>query len=263
MQWLSSYYTSLCKNPQKFFIHMSPDTFNQVFVMVTNYWAHRFFHCDRARAWSWTVVCILIKMGYLSNGSSLLVRKNASFRKKTRYVLSEDRNWCSWSIKLSVSIITNFRQLSRQSFGPKFCVVWPRKMPASGWGSLCESSSFVPWFSTFVLRNVPRTVSKCVRICWFERNSSNLVRAPKMRDSVLLYSWDSFLVTLPSISSKTCAIYSSLILGTDVFRDWPFLGFSSCVSLVTAANFRFFLNVSMFLKGKCYSVMKTELFCIC
>ena len=30
--------------------------------------------------------------------------------------------------------------LSRQSFGPKLCVVWPRKMPASGWGSLWESS---------------------------------------------------------------------------------------------------------------------------
>ena len=138
------------------------------------------------------------------------------------------------------------RLLSRQSFGPKFCVVWPRKMPASGWGSLWESSSFVPWFSTFVLRNVPGTVSKCVCICWFERNSSNLNRAPKMRDSVLLNSWDSFLLTLPSISSETYVIYSSLILGTDVFRDWPFLGFSSCSSLVTAANFRLFLNVAIF-----------------
>ena len=98
------------------------------------------------------------------------------------------------------------RWLPRQSFGPKFCVVWPRKMPASGWGSLWASSSFVSWFSTFVFRNVPGTVSKCVCICWFERNSSNLVRAPKMRDSVLLNSWDSFLLTLPSISSETCVI---------------------------------------------------------
>ena len=80
-----------------------------------------------------------------------------------------------------------------------------------------------------------------------------------MRDSVLLNSWDSFLVTLPSTSSETCVIYSSLILGTDVLRDWPFLGCSSCVSLVTAASFRLFLNVVIFLKGKCYAVMKTEL----
>ena len=71
-----------------------------------------------------------------------------------------------------------------------------------------------------------------------------------MRDSVLLNSWDSFLVALPSTSPKTCLIYSLLILGTDVFRDWPFLGFSSCVSLVTAANFRLFLNAAIFLKGK-------------
>ena len=67
-----------------------------------------------------------------------------------------------------------------------------------------------------------------------------------MRDSVLLNSWDSFLVTLHSSSSGTCVIYSSLILGMDVFRDWPFLGCSSCVSLLTAANFRLFLNVAIF-----------------
>ena len=116
----------------------------------------------------------------------------------------------------------------------------------SGWGSLWESSSFVPWFPTFVFRNAPGTVPECVRICGFRRNSSNLDRVPKMRDSVLLNSWDSFLVTLPSISSETFVIYSLLILGTDVFRDWPFLGCSSCVCLVTAANFRLFLNVAVF-----------------
>ena len=106
------------------------------------------------------------------------------------------------------------------------------------------------WFSTFVFRNVPGTVSECVRICWFERHSSNLVRAPKMRDSVLLNFWDSFRVTLPSICSETCVIYSSLIPGTDVFRDWPFLGFSSCVSLVTAANFSFVSQRCHLLDGK-------------
>ena len=126
-----------------------------------------------------------------------------------------------------------------------------------------KSSSFVLWLSTFVFRNVSGTVPECIRICWSRRNSSNLDRVPKMRDSVLLYPWDSFLVTLPSISSESCVLYSSLILGTDVFPDWPFLGFSSCVSLVTAANFRLFLNVANFLKGKRYAVMKTELFCIC
>ena len=143
--------------------------------------------------------------------------------------------------------------------GPKFCVVWRRKMHASGWGSLWESSSFVPWISTFVFRNVPGTVPECVRICGFKRNSSNLDRAPKMRDSVLLNSWDSFLVTLTPISSRSCVIFSSLILGTDAFRDSPFLGCPCCVSHVTAAIFRLFFNVAIFLKGKCYAVMKTEL----
>ena len=120
-----------------------------------------------------------------------------------------------------------WRCLSWPTSGPKFCVVWLRKMPASGWGSLWESSSIVPWFSAFAYRNVPGTVPECVCICGFKRNSSNLDRAPKMWDSVLLNSWDSFLVSLPSISSETCVIYSSLILGTDVFRDWPLLGCSS------------------------------------
>ena len=159
---------------------------------------------------------------------------------------------CKGELSLYGRIIKSdfhFQAVSRHSFGPEFCVFWPRKMPASEWGSLWESSSFVPWFPTFVIRNVPGTVSECALICWFRRNSSNLDRAPKMRDSVWLNSWDSFLLTLPSISSESCVIYSSLILGTDVFRDWPFLGFSSCVSLVTAANFRLLLNVAIF-EGK-------------
>ena len=136
--------------------------------------------------------------------------------------------------------------MSWPTSGPEFCVVWLRKRPASGWGSLCGWSSFVPWFFTFVFRNVSGTVPEGVRICRFKRKSFNLDSPPKMQDSVLLNSWDSFLVTLPSIFSETCVIYSPLILGRDVFRDWPFLGCSSCVSFVTAANFRWFLNVAIF-----------------
>ena len=101
------------------------------------------------------------------------------------------------------------------------------------------------WFSTSAFRINPATVPENVSICWFERNSSNLVRAPKMRDSVLLNSWDSFLVTLPCISSKTCATYSSVIPGADDFCDWLILGYS-CVCLDIAAKFRLFLNVVLF-----------------
>ena len=131
----------------------------------------------------------------------------------TLVIMSWPQRLCFWTLVI----------MSWPNSGREFCVVWLRKMPASGWRSLWESSSFVPWFSTFVFRNVPGTVPECVRICGFKRISYNLERAHKMRDSVLLNSWDSFLVSLPSISSETCVIYSSLILGKDVFRDWPFL----------------------------------------
>ena len=123
---------------------------------------------------------------------------------------------------------------------------WQSEGPNSGWGSSWERCSFGSWFSKFVFRNVPGTVLECVRICGFNRNSVNLDRAHKMRDSVLLNSWDSFLVTLSSMSSETFVIYSSLILGKDVFRDWPLVGCSSCVSIVTVATFRLFLNVAIF-----------------
>ena len=55
-----------------------------------------------------------------------------------------------------------------------------------------------------------------------------------------------FLVTLPSISWKTWLIHSSLILGTYVFRDWPFLECSSYACLLTTANFFLFLNIAFF-----------------
>ena len=91
---------------------------------------------------------------------------------------------------------------------------------------------------------------RIVSVSEVQRNSFSLARALKMRDSVLLNSRDNFLVTLPSFSSETWVMYSSLMLGTDVFRDWPFLGCSSWVSLAAAANFLLFLNLPWF-EGKC------------
>ena len=110
-----------------------------------------------------------------------------------------------------------------------------------------------------MFRNFPGTVLECVRICGLKRNLSNLDRAPKMRDSVLMNSWDSFLVTSPSISSKICLICSWLILGMDVFRDWPFRGCSFCVSLATAANFGFFSQCCHIFEGK---VLRSYEYCI-
>ena len=109
-----------------------------------------------------------------------------------------------------------------------------------------NESQLVPGYRS-VFSDVPGTVPQS---CGFKRNSSNLDRVPKMRHSILLSSGDSFLMTLHSISSETYVMYSSSFLRTDVFRDWLFLGCSSCVSLETAANFRLFLNVAIILKRK-------------
>ena len=70
-------------------------------------------------------------------------------------------------------------------------------------------------------------------------------RAPKMQESIVLSSWDSFLATLPSISSETCAIYSPVIPGADELRDWLLEGYS-CVSVDIDANYSLFLNVPVF-----------------
>ena len=114
----------------------------------------------------------------------------------------------------------------------------------SGWESFWERSPLGFCFSTSAFRNVPGTVPENVHICGFNRNSSNLERAPKMRYSVLRKSWDSFSVTLPSISSEICAIYSSMIPGAVEFCDCLFRGYSP-VSLAISANFRFILNVAI------------------
>ena len=113
----------------------------------------------------------------------------------------------------------------------------------SGWGSFWERSTLVSWFSTstvyrpfYVYRMSVPVSSREICPTWTGHPRCG---------TLLLKSWDSFLVTLPSISLKTCAIYSSVNPGADEFCDWLFLGYS-CGSLDTAANFCFFLNVVSF-----------------
>ena len=68
-------------------------------------------------------------------------------RKPSREVLSKAlsakhvQNWFFMSLPWSIIL----GLLSWPSFGPKFCVIWLLKMPASGWGLLRESFSFVSW----------------------------------------------------------------------------------------------------------------------
>ena len=66
-----------------------------------------------------------------------------------------------------------------------------------------EGSPVVSLFSVLLLLDVPGTATDQVRTCWLRRNSSSYDNAPKIRDSVPLNSLESFLVTLPSISSET------------------------------------------------------------
>ena len=109
------------------------------------------------------------------------------------------------------------------------------------------------WFLVFYIR-VPGCSQNGYGVCpylWVQKsNSSNLDRAPKMRDSILLNIWEKFLVTLPSISSQTWVIYTSLILGMDVYRDWPFPGCSFCVFLDMITSFHLFLNIAIFRREK-------------
>ena len=114
----------------------------------------------------------------------------------------------------------------------------------SGWRSLWERSPVGPRYYESLFRDVPGTVPESVRACGFKGNSSNLDRASKIRDSVLLKTWDSFLVTLPSVSSEIWVMYSSVTPGTNELCDWLFL-VCSCVFLETAANFCLFLNVDI------------------
>ena len=123
-------------------------------------------------------------------------------------------------------------------------LVWRAENTTSGQGTFRERTPVGSRFSELLFLDVPGTATEQVRTCGFRRNSSSLDKEPKMRDSVRLHSWESFSVTLPSISSESWVMYSSAIPGLSVFCDWLFLLFSA-VSLETAANFLLVLNVVM------------------
>ena len=95
-------------------------------------------------------------------------------------------------------------QLWEVSSGPQSTdlLVQQAENSTSGWGSLLERPPNGSRFSKSLFWDVSGTVPESVRTCGFKINSSNFDRAPKL--AVLLNSWDSFLLTLPSISSETC-----------------------------------------------------------
>ena len=103
---------------------------------------------------------------------------------KMRMPLSR-RHRLSLSLSLSLSLwnpVTMSRRhrlslwtpvtMSRRSSRREFRIVWLPKMPASGWGSLWESSSFVPWFVLNAFRDISGVVPEWPWISGFMRKSS-------------------------------------------------------------------------------------------
>ena len=126
---------------------------------------------------------------------------------------------------------------------------WWEEILASGQGSFGERSPLGSRFPESPFLVVPGTATEQVRTCGLRRISSSLDRAPKIRDTVRLNLFESFPVTLPSISSETWEIYYWAISGWSVFCDWLFLVFLG-VALETAANFLLFLKVTTILREK-------------
>ena len=98
-------------------------------------------------------------------------------------------------------------------------------------------SHFPGWFPVFQV--IPISESDCT--CAFKRKSSSFQRALKVRVIVMNNSWDSFLMTWPSIFSNICEMYFSVIPGTNMAFHWLLLTFS-CASLEIPVNFRLIPN---------------------
>ena len=107
-------------------------------------------------------------------------------------------------------------------------------------------------FPESLFLDVPGTATEQVRTCGFRRNSSGLDRAPKIRDSVRLNSFEILLVTLPSISSETWEMYSWVDSKSSVLCALLFLVLSG-ISLETASSFFLFPNVAVRLRKKIIS----------
>ena len=85
---------------------------------------------------------------------------------------------------------------------------WVEESISLGQGSFRERSPVGSRFSESLFLDVPGTAMEQVRTCGFRRNSSSLDKAPKIRDSVRLNSFESLLLTLPSIQKPgRCILY--------------------------------------------------------
>ena len=74
---------------------------------------------------------------------------------------------------------------------------WWEENLTSGQGSSKERSPVGSRFSEMLILDVPGTATEQVRTCGFRRKSSSFDKAPKIRDSVLLNSFESFFSYSP------------------------------------------------------------------
>ena len=135
-------------------------------------------------------------------------------------------------------------QFSRRSFWPEFRIVWSPKMTASGWGSLWESSSFVPCFVLNAFRDITGVVPDLPWFSGFKRklsftwvkwvgNVSLYRNYPQNIRSIRMYS-----VLYPeSIFWWFSGMVPESFRKRSIIRSWDVpLSFS----LFIAANFRLF-----------------------
>ena len=181
-------------------------------------------------------------------------RKLPALIRAVSELISPDLRWISavqcWGKELNVDEKRSY------SVREDFCVIWLWKMPASGWGSLWELSSFVPWSVPNAFRDVSGAVLEWPWVGGFMRKWSRRANAPNMRFSVILNTCDNFFVTLPSISSSTLSYVAFLWSG----NIWVFAillpGCSSQFFLFNAANFFLFPKVANFYgKSDCWRII--------
>ena len=121
--------------------------------------------------------------------------------------ISEKQLLCLYVASLKIEAIGTSRPFYLWGYSSASGLVrwskWWEEYLTSGQESSEERSPVVSRFSELLFLDVPGRATEQVRTCGFRRNSSSFDKAPKIRDSVLLNSFESFLVTLPSISSET------------------------------------------------------------
>ena len=116
-------------------------------------------------------------------------------------------------------------------------------------GSFWERSSVSSRFSLSNFHKVPGAVPDCTRASEFWRNFSTFDKAPSIRLSVLLISWDNILLTLPSTLSESCVVYFTHWLWGHLYLARTCAKRALCGFFVDCRIFILFSNLSLWKKN--------------